>query len=171
MIGCLELRPQTSNLSAPKIQKTQTQKPQTPPNPTPPKKQKKLSDQKTQFPQNLRPSNRRYQKMTYFLSVSGLGCGSYEFATNCRSEQVGIITSRFKERKILRSEVQNNPGNELGSHSRRVGADLGNGKMEDQLAQSGNVMGKQVAAYQIVNIPGRIHQELNGISFQKTKQS
>ena len=65
------------------------------------------------------------------VSVSGLGCGSYEFATNCRSEQVGIITSRFKERKILRSEVQNNPGNKLGSHSRRVGADLGNGKMED----------------------------------------
>lgn len=69
--------------------------------------------------------------MTYIVSVSGLGCGSYEFATNCRSEQVGIITSRFKERKILRSEVQNNPGNKLGSQSRRVGADLGNGKMED----------------------------------------
>lgn len=50
--------------------------------------------------------------------------------------------SRFKERKILRSEIQNNPGNELGSHSGRVGADLGNGKMEYQLAQSGNVMGK-----------------------------
>ena len=32
-------------------------------------------------------------------------------------------------------------------------------------------MGKQVAACQIVYIPGRIHLELNGISFQKTKQS
>lgn len=77
---------------------------------------RKLSSPKIWL-ENSDPQTAVTKKWRIFLSVSGLGYSSYEFATNCQSEQVGIITSRFKERKILRSEVQNNPGNELSSHS------------------------------------------------------
>ena len=54
---------------------------------------RKLSSPKIWL-ENADPQTAVTKKWRIFLSVSELGCGSYELTTNCQSEQVGIVTKQ-----------------------------------------------------------------------------